>query len=206
MISRELGGARGADSSRRGCAAVRRARQLQRRPPGARRETLSRLAQRNHADRHRPRGKPGRRALASARQPGVREEMNMLSRRSFVAAGGAAARSPRLGFPEHGVRAEPPPTGVSCLSSSGARLTDCTSSHPPATRLCRLSRRLRPGPRQRGEARLLLHAPPGARRNGEDVCRQSRLCSSMPSPRPIATARTSTGRTCSRPAASALTG
>ena len=51
------------------------------------------------ANRDRPRRKPGRRARSAARQPRIREEMNMLSRRSFIAAGGAAAALATLGFP-----------------------------------------------------------------------------------------------------------
>src|SRR6478609_9655487 len=74
----------------RGRATARRPRRLGDRCSRLGREAVPRIAQRADAQRHRSGGKPGRRARAAARQPRVREEMNMLTRRSFIAASTAA--------------------------------------------------------------------------------------------------------------------
>src|SRR5438067_4190639 len=96
---RKLGGARGFGPSRRGRAADRGSRRAKRRRAGSRRKAIPGFAERKHAHRDRPRGKPGRRARLVARQSRIRQEMRMISRRSFIAAGSAAGTLATLGFP-----------------------------------------------------------------------------------------------------------
>ena len=152
-------------------------------------------------DRDRARRKPGDRARAAAGQPRIREEMRMLDSPLFPRVGGAprllAASLPRLAFAQRGATDRRFVFIIQRGAADG--LGDRRSDRRSGIR--RRPRRLRRGSRGGREARQLLHAPPGARRDRQALCRRSRRCSSMPSPRPIATARISTARTCSRPAA-----
>ena len=72
---------------------------IDRRCSRARREALSRIAERADPHGYRASGEPGRGSRIASRQPGIREEMNMLTRRSFIHAGGAATALATLGFP-----------------------------------------------------------------------------------------------------------
>ena len=125
----------------------------------------------------------------------------MLDRRSFLGAGGAAValRSPAAA---HRVRARPPPTAASSSSSSAAPPTGWrrgADRRPGLSRRCaaRSPRISRTAPSSTASSRCIRRWP----RPAQAVRGEARPCSSMRSPRPIATARISTGRTCSRPAA-----
>src|SRR5204863_8084509 len=60
---------------------------------------LPRLLERKNSNRHRAGRKPGGRARLAARQPRIREEMNMLTRRTFVSTASAAAGLAAFGLP-----------------------------------------------------------------------------------------------------------
>ena len=138
---------------------------------------------------------------AAARRARIPEEMTMLD--SPVLPRPAPPRSPRSSLPQWRSR-RPPPTAASSSSSSAAPPTGWHTVAPtgdPA--FAGLRGALRRAIRQRREARQHLHAPSGAGRDRRSCMQPGRRCSSMPSPRPIATARISTGRTCSRPAGTA---
>ena len=124
----------------------------------------------------------------------------MFDRRTIprpVAAGAAAARSPRRMSPSRRRR----PTAASSSSSSAAPPTGSARWRRPATRPS--PRCAAPSPRiSRAATRLdgLFTLHPTLAETAR-LYAAARRCSSTPSPRPIATARISTARTCSRPAA-----
>ena len=124
----------------------------------------------------------------------------MLSRRTFVAAGGAAAAW-RHSASRASRSPEQRPTAASSSSFSAGRPTACTSSPRPATLpmpACAATSRRTWCTGAKLDAFFTLH--PALAETAKMYAAQGRRCSSTPLPRPIATARTSTGRTCSRPA------
>src|SRR6476659_7247679 len=97
---RQLGWPRCAGAQGRSCAADRRQGWLVRRRARACRETLSWIARGSDASGDRPRRESRRGPRDASDKPGFREEMKMLTRRSFVNDAGAVSALAILGLPK----------------------------------------------------------------------------------------------------------
>ena len=123
----------------------------------------------------------------------------MLSRRSFVATGGAACTLAALGFPDMAfARAATDRRFVFIIqrgAADGLHIVAPTGDPAYAGLRGDFAQDLAKGTKLGASSRSTRRSPRPPR-----CTPTSRLYSSTPSPRPIATARISTGRTCSRPA------